>query len=241
MRRLTFRFYNLAPVGERGPKDAELVERELRAIANRPIGRRRAWWRRRPKMIGVCEAVGRDLPALPGYRIIRDRTTPARANLALYVLHWLPVDSIEWIDLERTWPRVLHPGVHPARSILVAAVRGWLVIVGHAPQAPSRRFTSAVNRGLASARIEWTAAMVRMAHSAVGPVLVLTDPNGLGPRIRRALANLGRLGVGTGGTAVEAVHVVGAVLVEAHTPGSAFGVPMLSDHRRYLRGRARRR
>lgn len=241
MRRLTFRFYNLAPVGERGPRDAELVRRELHALANRPIGKPWHWWRRRPKVIGVCEAVGRTLPSLGGYRLIRSRLTGGRANVALYVLEWLDVDDISWVDLHVEWPRPKDPSrMHEARSILVVVVRGWTVIVGHAPQEPSRFFTAAVNRGLAAGRLEWSRATVRLMNRR-GPVTALTDPNALGARLVRLVGRLISESVVTGGTTVEAVHGLKVTLRDVLTPSAFYGVLMRSDHGRALMGVAERR
>lgn len=243
LRILTFRFYNLAPVGERGRNDAELVRRELRALANlNPRTGRRLRGLRRPKVIGVCEAVGRDLPRLLGYRLIRDRSRPSRGNLALYVVWWLPVTSVRWVDLELDWWRPKSPNAkHPGRSILVVRLVGfWTVIVGHAPQAPAARFPSHVNRTLAAARLEWTRAMAGLMESR-GPVTALTDPNALGARLVRLVARKISESVSQGGTPVESVHALKAILREVFTPGAVNGEPMRSDHGRALLGKAEAR
>lgn len=229
MKRIRFAFYNLAPAGDpqRGPF---FVARELNAIANNRPYRP---WRRRPKVIAVSEAIGRRLPELKRYRLIRDTSTPGRANLALYVLRRLKVTDVEWVDHEREWPRVLHSGMHPARSTLVCRVEDWTVIVGHAPQAPTTAKRTA-NEGLTSARGEWVSIVARLLHR-YDRVLLLTDPNGLGDDLMRAVP-----GMRTGGTAVEAAHVKGGAL-SWRTRAVVNGVRMLSDHKRCLLGRARKK
>lgn len=216
MKRVPFAFENL------GPADRPFqIDRELRALANllNPDPDRR-----RPKVLGVCEAVGKVLPdTLTPYRLIRDRSTPSRANIALYLLARLHVEAIRWHDLRETWPRTEHPGIHEPRSILRVEVEGWRVLVGHAPPiAPES----------GKARDEWHDAMVDLMTS-VGPVLALVDPNSV------LILDRGR--IVTAGTNIEAVVGRNIVLDGAFTPGSVNGVPMLTDHRRALLGRARRR
>lgn len=223
MRRFGFTFENLGPRGD-PHRGAAQLRAELAAQANnlRPDPNRK-----RPKGIGLCEAIGYTLPTLDRYGPpIRDRSRPGRANLALYVGAWLDVDH-EWHDLDETWPRTEHPGTHPPRSILVAQVEDWRTIVGHAPPI-------APHSG--DAREEWLDAMVRLMRTP-GPVLALTDPNGLGPALVR------RLGPETvaGGTHVEAVHGRRVILDNAQAVESLNGVPMLTDHRRALVGHARKR
>lgn len=216
MKRLPFTFENLGPTD----RPAQ-IEAELRAQAN---DLRRDPDRRQPKVIGVCEAIGKRLPHLARYGApIRDTSPPGRANLALYVLDRLESDW-SWIDLHETWPRTEHPGTHPPRSLLVAQVDDWRVIVGHAPP---------LGRGTADARNEWLTAIGAQIHAVSGPVLALTDPNGLAARLLRP-------NVVTSGSPVEAAHGKGVIL-DAHTVEVLNGVPMRTDHRRCLVGTARKR
>lgn len=221
MKRFPFTFENLGPID----RPAQ-IESELRAQAN---DLRRDPDRPQPKGIGGCESGGKRLPDLNRYGPpIRDTSRPGRANLYLYVLAWHDVEH-EWIDLDETWPRTEHPGTHPPRSILVAQVDDWRVIVGHAPP---------IARRTGDARAEWLAAMIDAILDTPDdrtPVLALTDPNGLGPALL-----LGP-GMVTGGTPVEAVHGRRVILDQAQAVESLNGVPMLTDHRRALIGRARKR
>lgn len=233
MKRLTFVFYNLAPAGDpqRGPA---FVERELRALANLP---KRPWFPRR-KVIAVVEAIHRSLPELPGYTLIRSTENLGRANVALYVLNRLKVGKVEWFDHEVTWPRTEHPGTHEARSTLVVEVEGWTVIVSHAPPG---------GRGTRPARSEWISKMVFVLRRAFfesdRPVLLLSDPNALGERLMDRLGpghpkQVGPRDMVTGGTTIEAVHAIGVTLKNVRTPFLVRGVPMLSDHKKALIGRA---
>lgn len=216
MRRVPFAFENL------GPADRPFqISLELRALANlvNPDPDRR-----RPKVIGVCEALGKVLPDdLADYRLVRDRSRRPRANIALYVLSRLHIEAIRWHDLRETWPRTEHPGEHEPRSILRVDVDGWRILVGHAPP---------IAPGSDKARDEWHDAMVDLMRSPA-PVLALTDPNSI------LLLDRGR--IVQAGTNIEAVLGRNVVLYGVSTPGVVNGVPMLTDHRRALLGRARRR
>jgi len=224
MLRCAFAFENLGPRAR--PKQTRL---ELGALANNVNPDER---RPRPKGIGLCETIHHDLTDLWHYGLpIRDRTRLSRANLALYVLDRLDLGRIRWHDLAEQWPRTEHPGIHEPRSILDVEVEDWRIIVAHAPP---------VAIGTGPARREWLDAMVELL-SGPTPVLALTDPNGLGAELVRRLAKPSKGTVVTGGTPVEAVHGVGIVLDSVHAPGRVNGVPMLTDHRRALLGRARRR
>lgn len=225
MKRLTFVFYNLAPAGDpnRGPA---FVERELRALANLP---KRPWFPRR-KVIAVAEAINRTLPELPGYTLIHSTETPSRANVALYVLDRLKVGKVEWVDHEVTWPRTEHPGTHEARSTLIVEVQGWTIIVSHAPPA---------GRGTRPARSEWVRKMAallrRVAFGKEGrPTVLLSDPNALGGHLTGLMP--GQLA--SGGTLIEAVYARDVTLKNVRTPFLVRGVPMLSDHKKALIGRA---
>lgn len=226
MRRFPFTFENLGPAGD-PHRGSWQIARELNAQANnlRPDPDRP-----RPKGIALAEAIGHRLPRLDHYgHPIRDPRKPGRANLALYVLDRLDVDH-EWVDLAETWPRTDHPGAHPPRSILSADVEDWRVVVGHAPPVAPRS---------GDARAEWLDAMVAAIRDVDEgtPVLVLSDPNGLGPDLVHRLGP----GVVSGGTPTDAVHGRRVILDAAAVPGTLNGVPMLTDHRRVLVGRARRR
>jgi hypothetical protein len=225
MRRLQFGFYNLAPAGDpqRGPA---FVARESEAIVN---NRPRNGLRRHPKVYGVVEAIGRRLPELEHYTMIRDTSTPSRANIALYVRKGLKVGTVRWIDHQREWKRPLHPGMHEPRSTLVVTVEDWTVVVAHAPQ---------VGAPMAAARDEWLAieAHLLAAANRNWPVLLLSDSNALWDELLKRNA-----GTAMGGTPIESAHTRFAVLRRVRVRPSVGGVPMLSDHKRCLLGTAVRR
>jgi hypothetical protein len=238
MKRISFAAYNLGPAGDRPRRQGR---REILAI----LRKRDAKGRRR-KVLALFEAIDwrlpRVMPWLLGYRLIRDTSTPGRANLALYVLRRLKVTDVEWIDHEREWPRVLHDGNHPARATLFCRVEDWPTIVGHGPQAATPEFWE---RFMSRERAQHTAVKINEARDeclsiwvrllrAHDRVLLLTDPNGLGDDLMRAVS-----GMRTGGTAVEAAHVKGGAL-SWRTRAVVNGVRMLSDHKRVLLGRARK-
>lgn len=222
MKRLPWAFYNLAPAGDhdRGPT---FVARESEAIVN---NRPRNPLRRRPKVFGVVEAIGRRLPELEGYALVRDTSTPSRANVALYVRKGLFPVGIHWIDHERDWKRPLHPGMHEPRSTLVVTVEGWTVVVAHAPQAGA---------AMAAARAEWLdiEAHLLAAANRNWPVLLLSDSNELWDELQKR-----NEGTAMGGTPIESAHVRHATLRRVRVRPSVGGVPMLSDHKRCLLGTA---
>lgn len=120
MTRACFRFYNVR-VG-RSPK---VVGRELRAICLAHP---------RPLVVGLCETVGYELPDIPGYKLLRDRSTRSRANIAAYVDARHEISEVRWLDQEETWGRTQHAGEHEARVTLQFLVDDTQVLVGH--QAP---------------------------------------------------------------------------------------------------------
>jgi hypothetical protein len=221
MRRCSFACYNLAPAGDmdRGP---DFVQRELAAIANNlsPDPERR-----RPKVIGICEAVDRTMPELERFNLVRSTLNRSRANIALYVRDDLEIGAPEWVMHTRTWPRPLHPelGPHEPRATLVVPVENWTVVVSHAPQ---------IGEGIGPARDEWVDIVAGLV-SRPGPVLLLSDPNGLGEELVRRVPELRK-----GGTPIEAVHAHRAKPKRIQTPEIVNGIKMLSDHKKCLMGRA---
>lgn len=99
---LEFWFYNL----DNG-RPHSVVQHELAAIAST-----------RPAFIGACEATGYRFEPLPGLVLARDRSTPARANIASWVRRDLagPTGEQRWLDLSTTWPRTDRGGIHEPRS-----------------------------------------------------------------------------------------------------------------------------
>lgn len=226
MRRFPFTFENLGPANR--PVQIRL---ELGAQANNV---RYDPDRRRPKGLAGCEALHKILPRLDHYgRPIHDTSSRSRANLFLYVLDRLNHGSPKWVDHSQTWPRTKHPewtdGIHEPRSTMLVRVEGWRVVVGHAPPG---------TRGAGPAREEWLDIMATILRTESRPVLMLTDPNGLG----NELVRMGGSKVVTGGSQVEAVHGNRLVVLDhAQTVETLNGVPMRTDHGRCLIGRARLR
>lgn len=234
MDRLPFAHENLAPPGDpnRGPA---FVDRELNALANNVSLRRGRIVhepdRRRqpPKAIGLTETIGHRLPALPNYgEPIRSTSTPGRANVALYLRDGLKGEPVEWVQHRETWPATQHDGPHPARATLVKELDSVAVVVGHAPPAVP---------GAKDAREEWETVTVRILRR-YSHVIWLGDPNGL---LGEVLRRLGDPRAVRGGDETDAVLLRGYTITAAPTPERVNGVPMLTDHRKALLGRAVRR
>lgn len=229
MKRCSFAFYNLAPANDPMRGEAQ-VTRELTAIANLvdpQTGRRK-----RPKVLGVCEAVGRPLPELRRYELLRTRENPSKANVALYVRDDLRHGEPRWVMHEKGWPKIFGPGLHEPRATLVVKVENWRIVVAHAPQAPREVFPQATQNALEDARREWLDIMERLLDRD-GPVLLVSDPNGLADELEQRVHALDTKG-GTG----EAVHALGAHVEGFQLLGEANGVAMLSDHEQFRAGEA---
>lgn len=228
MKRCTFGFYNLAPAGDpnRGPA---FISRESAAIVNNAP---RNPQRRRPKVYGVAEALGRNLPHLDRYELVASKHNKSTANLGLYVRDDLDRGNEQWIIHERLWRRPLHPGWHEPRATLVVPIEDWTVVVAHAPQAPMRHLAADVNDTLEAARSEWLR-IVAEAITRPGPVLLLSDSNGLWDDLCKRVK-----GTVTAGTPIESAHARNATLNNVTTPSEIDGVPLLSDHERCLLGTA---
>ncbi len=229
MKRCSFAFYNLAPASD--PMRGEVqVKKELTAIAN--LVDPQTGKRKRPKVLGVCEAVGRPLPALPRYELLRTRENPSKANVALYVRDDLRHGEPRWVMHEKRWPKIFGPGLHDPRATLVVKVENWRVVVAHAPQAPREVFPQATQDALEDARKEWLDIMERLLDRD-GPVLLVSDPNGLADELKQRMHALD-----TEGVAGEAVHALGAHVKDFQLLGEANGVVMLSDHHQFKTGSA---
>jgi hypothetical protein len=86
-----------------------------------------------PHGLGLCEAIGYDLPKVDGYTLHRDRSTESRANIAAYTRSDTLVINAQWHDLKETWTRTKHPGTHPPRSWFEVRLDGIQLLVGHQP------------------------------------------------------------------------------------------------------------
>lgn len=216
-------------------RNAEQVARELRAILSI-----------KPAVLGVCEAVGYRLPAFPGYRLVRDISRPGRANVAAYVATAYPIRHIRWTDLEQTWERPKHPGIHPARSVLTMLVAGVQVTVHHQPP----RFTNNEirsqeegNDALIEIMAPWTRAtwnaktQAQREHGRQRPRLTVEDANrtardgGPSPAVV-ARAVKGRV---TPETRIDCAITTGQIKVDNWAiVGIVAGVRLQSDHKHAL-------
>jgi hypothetical protein len=245
MKSFPFAHENLGPAGDR--KDPNQVPRELDAIGNNIVRVRNRTLplgdpsRLRPKGIALTESIGHHFPSLKHYGDpIRNRKTEGRANLALYLRNGLEGPPAHWVDHQATWPKVNDPSrQHAPRATLIKELHdhGPTIVVGHGPQAPNPRLPVATTRALVEARAEWVDITCRILRQ-YRHVIWLGDPNGLLGDVRHGL---GFKSVAIGGDATDAVLVRGYFLEDARTVPSVNGVPMLTDHRKALLGRAVRR
>lgn len=115
---LDFWFYNL----DNG-RPGRVVQEELEAIASTG-----------PAFIGTCEANGYTFDPLPRLELVRDRSTPSRANIASWVRKDLAGDLEQrWLDLSTTWPNTDRPGIHAPRSFQGVLVGRIPVFTAHQP------------------------------------------------------------------------------------------------------------
>lgn len=196
----------------------------------------------RPLVLGLCECLGNRLPDVHGYRIVDDRTNRSRANVAAYVRDDVPLERIEWLDLEGTWPRTEGPGIHEARSFLLLTLgRARLVIWHQAPKGAANSWTlqleglNRVVRVLAPWRRKaWrkAAGRTRVALAKLRPRLVIGDGNrrkgesGPGPDMLAA-----QLDGTVHGPWVDALTTGGQVTVtDSRKLPRVDGQPLDSDH-----------
>lgn len=100
-----------------------------------------------PAVLMLCEAVGYALPDVAGYRVVRDRSTRSRANIAAYVRDDIPVTRELWHDLRETWSRTQHPGTHEPRSWLELVLGRLQLLVGHQPPKGTDNTSAAQQEG----------------------------------------------------------------------------------------------
>lgn len=224
-RTLVAKFYNL-----RVGRPQVQVAREVVALL-----------RYRPAVLGLCEAVGYDLPRLDGYRLTRDTSTPARANIAAYVAVDLARRE-QWHDCRETWSRTEHPGTHPPRSWLEVRVGGCQFLIGHQPPKGTDNTLRAQQEGIALCegrmapwlRDGWEERTEREKAAAKEcPRVALADWN-RGPQERgpgpKALAD--SIGGWPAGRFIDAAVARGRDLSlrEASYQDTCASVPLRSDH-----------
>jgi hypothetical protein len=196
-------------------------------------------------IIGVVEAIGNDLPPLPG--MAHDvGSGPSRGNIAAYVSRKVLGRKklrLRWHDMERTWPRTQGPGTHPSRSHASTKVGRVQVVIAHIPPRaagtePARQESiDALVRILAPwTRHRWP--LLERAHRRWRrnrPRILLIDANGAADELCRR-ADLTPLGGKQTDTLLVGGHVwaVDARYLDSfRTPAGV--VPFQGDHREVLR------
>ena len=228
MPRLPLIFYNIGPAGDRDAPDLA-ARREVKALLHD-----------KPAVLGLSEAIGWNLPQVPGYRLTRNLGRPGRANIAAYVRTDLKVPQwrIRWHDMRQTWGRTEHDGEHPPRSWLEMYIEGVQVIVGHQPPKFTDNVELSQQEGINLLRTRmspWTrptwAGVVGKKHELARPRVVLADFNrgphedGPGPK---ALAE--RIGGEVVGDRIDAAVVRNGKPVGVCYVGQPAGVRLGSDH-----------
>lgn len=216
-----FTFYNL-----RVGRDLDQVRREIRALLVAE-----------PLVLGLCEGVGYDLVEVPGYDLVRDRSTASRANIAAYVRRG-KLRNERWHDMHETWHRTEHPGVHEARSWLELRVGKTQVIVGHQPPKFTSNTEKAQAEGIAFltgrmapwTRANWTKKGNK--ERALGrPRVVLMDanrrPNEGGPGPTQLARQIDGQVVGT---SIDLAVVRGGKVSRVRYVKQPAGVLLRSDH-----------
>lgn len=221
-------FYNLR-VG-RSPAQ---VRRELQAMIDTG-----------PAIIGLCEGVGYSLPRFKGYRLIRDRSTRSRANVAAYVRREA-VSNVRWHDMHQTWGRTEHPGVHEARSWLEFRYFGVQVLVGHQPPKFTNNTIRSQQEGidfLVGRMAPWTRkdwadrTQTEREHAKERPRLVIMDANrhpkeeGPGPHMLAQKIDGQVVGTNIDLGVARGLSISGTDYVRA-----VGGVDLKSDHEEALR------
>src|SRR5687767_8460890 len=62
----------------------------------------------RPRVAIAVEVVGDQLDPFPGYQLVRDTSTPGRANVCAYVSSSCNLRKVWWIDHRERWHRTEH-------------------------------------------------------------------------------------------------------------------------------------
>jgi len=218
-------FYNL----DNGRSNDQMA-REVRALLTGP----------RPAVLGLCEAVGYNLPGVDGWRVYRDTSSKSRANIAAYVKNSLEVHSVQWHDLTETWTRTQYPGTHEPRSILEFRAGPLQVLVAHQPPKGTDNTKAAQQEGidkLTSRMAPWTRAdwegrsEADKDEAVAAPRVVLWDANrkpgesGPGPT---SLA--GRIDGAPVGSRIDGAVIRAAAALSYAYPDQVDGCDLCSDH-----------
>lgn len=215
-----FQFYNCAPPGKHigGPR---ALTKELHALlAESPI------------VLGLAETIGYRLPEVKNFHLLRDTSTPGRANVAAYVSTTVALTNVHWHDLHKGWPATEHPGIHAPRAFLSFDAPNFKGVVHHEPPdapgaGPAREESKAAVVGSFApwTRSDWDrrdeAAQKRAKARAR---VLLMDANGNQREIAdRTGGSLVVPGIDTG-------VLLNATCVSAEYVKHVGGVPLGSDH-----------
>lgn len=195
-----------------------------------------------PVILAGCEGVGYLLPdQVPGYRLIRNRSTEGHSNVWAYVADHVPVTRVKWHRCRVTWQRVKRPSLtHPPRVILSFRAAEVQVLVAHAPQVDPPNTSPAREEILERLtllmspwrRPFWHLLPSRIrARETIRPRVLLWDPNGLGNKLA---AKVGGRAIGS---AIEGAVTTGRRTfgLRVRFPERAAGVALRSDHGQALR------
>lgn len=199
----------------------EAVAGDIRAILRTRSGKRL----RRPAILVIVEAISYRLPQIKGYTLFRDTSRPGRANVAVYVRTNLTPCMLGWRDMDETWGRTEHDGIHPPRSYPLIQIGGMYLIAWHQPP----KFTD----NTLDAQREQIDAVVRTVKTrGIDRLTLIGDQNrGVNedPGLRLVAERVGG-GHVVGTSAVDNALVVGARTANVKYPKFAFGRRLRSDH-----------
>lgn len=199
--------------------DQYQLARELQAIGEQ-----------RPLAIACVEAIGNRLPTLRGFRLIADRSTRSRANIAMYVRADARIGDIRWTDLRTTWPRTQGPGTHEPRSLLTVVVDDVQVTAVHQQPKGTATTLKGQSEGIdALARLMRRGPDDRLAI-ALGDFNRRHHELGPGPGALAALVDGKPVG-----SRIDCAVVRGAKRSRARYFSRVAGVPLMSDHKHALR------
>lgn len=213
----TVAFMNIAP-----SRSHQQVHRELCAIAEGCT------------VVGLVEAIGYpdEILSVPGFRLIRDRSNPSRANVAALVRKGHKVRGIRWWDMRRTWPRTEHGGRHEPRSFLTFLVDTTMVGVYHAPPAVAGDYVQAEGIDALIQHFQprtGSGVRARLAtRRNARPVVIVMDSNDHGGKTQARLAKA--IGGQVVGARIDCAVVRNAVPGPATYASTVHGVPLLTDH-----------
>lgn len=182
----------------------------------------------RPALLGLCETTGLNMPAIDGFKLVRDTSRQGRANISAYVRKDLFGGNVHWVDLQTTWSNTQKPGTHWPRSYVVFKVGQMQAVVYHAAPKNADTCKKAQQEGIDSI----TAQMQPPDPDQPRPRLALADWNrkkdeaGPGPSM---LA--GNIGGRVAGAKIDAgVWRGDATLDHVEYPTKVNGVTLKSDH-----------